>query len=169
MKKVSRLKKQRNQAARQAWYRHCIVIGAMLLSCGTVARADGTNTPAVKPLTPEQLYEGGKDTYNNWVDLSVGGLMTSGNNAQAQQQYQLSNDPFGGISDLHLQQDVAKKTTLTLDGHALFNQNDYKLSFDLRREDFGYVRVDVSDYRTWYNGAGGFFQPTGIQYQLPND
>ncbi len=159
-------KKQREQAVRRAWYRRCIMVAAMLLSCGASARAGGTNSPA---LTPEQLFEGGTNTYNNWVDLSVGGLMFNGNAAQAQQQYQMQNDAFGGISDLHLQQEVAKKTTLTMDGHALFNQNDYKLSFDLRREDFGYVRVDVSDYRTWYNGAGGFFPPTGIQYQLPND
>jgi hypothetical protein len=161
--------KSRDLAARQAWYRHCITVGAMLLSCGTVAGAGSTNSPAVKPLTPEQSYEGGKDTYNNWVDLSVGDLMVHGNTAQAQQQYQLSKDPFGGISDLHLQQDVAKKTTLTIDGHALFDQNDYKLTLDLRREDFGYVKVNATDFRTWYNGAGGYFPPTGTQYQLPGD
>ena len=64
---------------------------------------------------------------------------------------------------------MGKKTTLTVDGHALFDQNDYKLTLDLRREDFGYIRVDVSDYRTWYNGAGGYYPPTGVQYQLPDD
>ncbi|MEJ0090158.1 MAG: hypothetical protein WDM80_10485 [Limisphaerales bacterium] len=62
-----------------------------------------------------------------------------------------------------------RKTTLTLDGHALFDQNDYKMTFRLQREDFGYIKVNVTDFRTWYNGAGGFFPPTGIQYQLPND
>ena len=166
MKTKPSTKKQRHLAARRAWYRRCIMVGAMLLSCETAARADGTNSPA---LMPAQLYEGGTNTYNNWVDLSVGDLMVNGSAAQAQQQYQMQKDVFGGISDLHLQQDVAKKTTLTLDGHALFDQNDYKLTLDLRREDFGYVRVNVTDFRTWYNGAGGFFPPTGIQYQLPND
>ena len=81
----------------------------------------------------------------------------------------MSNEPFGGISDLHLQQDVAKKTTLTVDGHALFDQNDYKLTLGLQREEFGYVRFNVSDFRTWYNGAGGFYPPSKMQYQLPND
>ena len=150
--------KQRELAARRVWYRRCIVVAAMLLSCGASARADNTNPPA---LTPEQLYEGGTNAYNNWVDLSVGGLMTSGNNAQAQQQYQLQQDAFGGISDLHLQQDVDKKTTLTLDGHALFDQNDYSVELRFEREDFGYVRVHATDFRTWYNGAGGYFPPTG--------
>src|SRR5580693_5629152 len=115
MKTKHPTKTQRGLAARRAWYRHCIVVGAMLVSCGTVARADSTsNSPAVKPLTPGQLYEGGKDSYDNWVDLSVGGLFVNQNTAQAQQQLQLSKDPFGGISDLHLQQNIDKKTTLTL-------------------------------------------------------
>ncbi len=137
-----------------------------MLAGGASARAGSTNSPA---LTPEQSFEGGTNTYSNWIDLGVGGLMTSGNTAQAQQRYQLSNEPFGGISDLHLQQDVAKNTTLTLDGHALFDQNDYKLTLDLQREDFGYVKINANDFRTWYNGAGGYFPPTGLQYQLPND
>jgi hypothetical protein len=118
-------------------------------------------------MTPEQMFEGGDKTYNNWVELGLGGLITSGNTAQAQQWYKLSNDPFGGISDLHLQKDVAKGTTLTLDGHSLFDQNDYKLLLGLQREDFGYVRFNITDFRTWYNGAGGYYD--GKQYQLPND
>jgi len=161
--------KQREQAARQAWYRRCIV-GAMLMACGTSARADSTNSPAVKPLTPQQMYEGGKDTYTDWVELSTGGLMTSsGSTAQAQQQYQLSKGVFGGISDLHMQQEVAKNTTVTLDGHALFDQNDYKVILGLSREELGYVKFTASDFRTWYNGAGGYYPPTGLQYRLPND
>ena len=89
--------KQREQAANRAWYRRCIIVVAMLMSGGATARADSsTNAPAVKPavvkpavkapkpLTQPQLYEGGKETYNNWVDFSAGGLMTSGKNAQAQ-------------------------------------------------------------------------------------
>ncbi len=136
----------------------------MLLTCGTHARAGETNAPA---LTPEQAFEGGTKSYNNWVELGVGGLFTSGSTAQAQQQYRLSNDPFGGVSDLHLQKDVAKNTTLTMDGHALFDQNDYKLILGLQREDFGYIKLNLTDFRTWYNGAGGFYD--NKQYQLPND
>jgi hypothetical protein len=146
------------------------VIGAMLLTCGAPARAGDTNRPA---MTPGQMFEGGTNTYNNWVDLSVGGLMVHGNTAQAQQRYQLSNEPFGGISDLHLQQDIAKGTTFSLDGHSLFDQHDYKLVLGLQRDELGYVRFNVSNFRTWYNGAGGYlnFPPAhaGMQYRLPND
>ena len=119
-------------------------------------------------MTPGQMFEGGAKSYDNWVELGVGDLFTSGSQAQAQQQYQLSNDPFGGVSDLHLQKEVAKKTTLTLDGHSLFDQNDYKVTLGLQREDFGYIKFNVTDFRTWYNGAGGFYN--GAQYPLlPNN
>ena len=115
------------------------------------------------------MFEGGKDTYNDWVELSAGGLFTQGSTAQAQQQYQRSNGAFGGISDLHLEQAVAKKTMLTLDGHALFDQNDYKMILGLSREELGYVRFNVSNFRTWYNGAGGYYPPARLQYRLAND
>ena len=164
MKTKTPSKEQRDQAARRAWYRRCIMIGAMLLSYGATARAGDTNAPS---MTPGQLFEGGTKSYDNWVELGMGGLITSGSAAQAQQRYQLSNDPFGGVSDLHLQKDVAKGTTLTLDGHALFDQNDYKLILGLQREDFGYLKFNVTDFRTWCNGAGGYYNDK--QYQLPND
>jgi hypothetical protein len=150
----------------QARYRRCIWLVAMLLAGGASARAGDTNSPA---LTPEQTFEGGTNAYSNWIELGAGGLMTSGNRAQAQQRYQLSDDPFGGISDLHLQKDVAPKTTLTLDGYSLFDQHDYKAILALQREDFGYIRFNATGFRTWNNGAGGYYPPTGIQYQLLND
>src|ERR1039458_5597652 len=134
MKTKSQSKKQPARASRRAWSCRC-VIGAMLLTCGAPVRAGDTNRPA---MTGGTLVGVWCYTYNNWVDLSVGGLMVHGNTAQAQQRYQLSNEPFGGISDLHLQQDIAKGTTFTLDGHSLFDQHDYKMVLGLQRDELGY-------------------------------
>ena len=41
-----------------------------------------TNAPkatVAPPLSPEQFFEGGATTYNNWIDLSAGGFITKGN------------------------------------------------------------------------------------------
>jgi hypothetical protein len=165
MKTKSRSKKRQNKASRRSWPRRC-AIGAMLLTCGAQAQAGDTNSP---PMTPGQIFEGGTNAYNNWVDFSVGGLRVHGNTAQAQQRYQVTSGAFGGISDFHFQQDIAKGTTFSLDGYSLFDQNDYKVIFGLQRDDLGYVRVNVNNFRTWYNGAGGYYPPTGTQYRLPND
>jgi hypothetical protein len=139
------------------------------------ARASTTNAPVAAStapaleLTPEQMFEGGTNTYNNWVDVSAGGFITGGNNKQFEQQHQTSRGAFGGVEDFHFQQDVAKGTTLIVDGRALFDNHDYKLSLDLEKEKVGYVKFSYNQYRTWYNGDGGFYAPTGAYYPLSGD
>ena len=133
-----------------------------------------TNAPASKatapaPLTPEQMFEGGAKTYNNWIDLSTGGFISSGNKSQFQQRHQTSGGAFGGIEDFHYQADVAKDTTLTTDGRAIFDNDDYKLSLGLTKEKLGYARFSYSQYRSWSNGDGGFSPPTGMYYPMSGD
>src|SRR5947207_9443084 len=69
----------------------------VLVSASGLSAAD-TNTPsaAPAPLTPAQIFEGGTNAYNNWLDLSVGGFFTGGNRSQFQQRHQTSNGAFGG-------------------------------------------------------------------------
>ena len=52
-------------------------------------------------MTPEQIFEGGTNTYNNWIEFGVGGFLTKGNKSQVQQRNQNSGGVFGGIEDLH--------------------------------------------------------------------
>ena len=147
--------KRRTPAARRVGCSCGILIAAWILVSEAAAQAGTTNGPAAKLLTPLETFEGGQATYDNWVEIYTGGLMTQGSTAQAQSLYQLHSGPFGGIRDLHWQQAVAKKTTLTLDGHALFDQNDYQVTLGLQREELGYLRFKAGNFRTWYNGAGG--------------
>ena len=171
MKTKSQSRPPGELGARRKWCRRCLLTAAMLVSGGAAA-ADSTNSPAAKPvepLTPSQAFEGGSDTCNNWIEFGVGDLMTGGNRAQAQQSNHARQGVFGGISDFHLQEDVAKKTTFTADGHALLDQNDYKLTLGLSRDNFGYLKVSAQDFRTWYDGAGGYYPPTRTPYNLSND
>jgi hypothetical protein len=125
--------------------------------------------PAPKPLTPEQMFEGGATTYNNWVELGVGGFATHGNDASFQRQQQNTFGLFGGIEDLHYQGSPAKGTTFTIDGHSIFDSHDYLLNLELAREKLGYLRFSASEFRTWYDGDGGFYPPTGTYYPLSPD
>jgi hypothetical protein len=121
------------------------------------------------PMTPEQFFEGGTNTYNNWIELGMGGFLTKGNKAQAQQQNQNSSGAFGGIQDLHIQQEVSKGTTMTVDGQSIFDENDYKLSLGVEKEKLGYLRFSASQFKSWYNGDGGFYPPTGAYFGQPGD
>src|SRR5215472_7325135 len=152
------------QNHRSHWWAILLGVGATL---STVAAADtATNAPAASTpeLTPQQMFEGGTNTYNNWIDLSAGGFFKGGNEAQAQQQHHTSTGAFGGIEHLHFQGDVAKGTTFSLDGRSIFDNHDYDLSLGLSREKLGYLRFSFSEFRTWYNDDGGFFQPSGLYF-----
>ena len=97
---------------------------------------------APAPLTPEQMFEGGTNSFSNWIDLSAGGFMTSGNQAQFQQRHETKGGAFGGVEDFHYQADLAKGTTMTADGHAIFDNDDYKLSLGVTREKLGSVGLE---------------------------
>lgn len=139
------------------------VVGASLLAVGLRAQA-------ANALTPAQQFEGGTNTYNNWIELSAGGLMTSGNKAGAEQQDFLNQTGvFGGIADLHYQTQVAKKTTLTLDGHSIFDNHNYQIGLKLEREGLGFIRASFENFRTWDANDGGYNPVTGVAYPNRGD
>jgi len=140
--------------------------GVTLLAAGVSAQgADSTNQVAkVEKLTPAQQYEGGAETYNNWIELGGGDFFSTGNKAQAQQNTGLNNGGFGGIDDAHYQTDIAKKTTLTMDGRYIPANHDYKFGLGVQKEDFGFIRFSYENFRTYDSGNGGYAPVPGIAY-----
>lgn len=163
------LQRRSQKPTAQWWWVAAFLAGA--ITSPLLAADTDTNAPAASPtaLTPEQIFEGGTNSYNNWVDVSAGGFITGGNNRQFQQQHQTTRGAVGGIEDFHFQQELAKGTTLTTDGRALFDNHDYKLSLDLEKEKTGFLRFSYNQYRTWYNGDGGFYGPTDAWFPMSGD
>src|SRR6201987_5277398 len=90
----------------------------VLVFAGTFAaagvRAGTSDEKTVATATEEQPEE-----YKNWIELAIGGVITSGDRAQFEQEHRLPGDQvYGGIQDLHYEQTVGKNATLTVDGHA---------------------------------------------------
>lgn len=140
-------------------------LGAMLLFAGSHVRADdSTNAPSA-----QEMFEGGPETYSNWVELSAGGFFTQGNAAEARQSLHLGNSVFGGIEDLHYEKYVNKTTLFAIDGRSILDNHDYSLSLKVQNDDWGYVRMHFENFRTWYNGGGGYYPPAGVRYDLPDD
>jgi hypothetical protein len=137
------------------------VVGVSLLAAALRAHA--------ADLKPEQQFEGGTNSYDNWLELSTGGMITQGNSSQAVQRERLNVGPFGGIEDFHYQTEVAKKTTFTIDGRAIADNNDYKLGLKLEKEDLGYIRFYFENFRTWEAGDGGLSPVDRLSYQFPNN
>lgn len=161
MKNKSR-KSEKRCAARRKMIFAQYVAGLTLLVLGAQAKAGDAPTP-------EQIYEGGTNAYSNWIELGTGALLTQDYAGGAEQHTELNSGAFGGIQDLHYQVNVAKQTTLTIDGHSIFDDHDYQFGLGLKKEDLGFINFDVENFRTWYSGAGGYLPENGTAYSLPMD
>ncbi len=154
--------KIRKWAARRRW-------AAILGVCAAAGIASGADTNAPVVLKPDQFFEGGDKSYDNWVDISAGGFFASGSRAEAQRDRQAPLGALGGIEDFHYQAQVAKNTILSFDGRAIFDDRNYRFKAALEKEKLGYLRFSFDEFRTWYNGNGGYYPPTGMFYPQGGD
>jgi hypothetical protein len=104
----------------------------------------------------------------NWIELAIGGVNIAGDDAQFKQEHRMSGDVFGGIQDLHLDQAIGKKGQLTVDGHAIFDNHDYDVKVDFTYQGIGYIRAGYTEFRSWYDGNGGFFPGGDIFFAPPH-
>jgi hypothetical protein len=124
--------------------------------------------PAAETDTAPKLDEPVKTEadYRNWFDVSVGGNLVSGNRARFMQRHQVPHDVHGGVESFHYEQDIGKRGLLEIDGRGIFDNDDYALRLNLEHPDWGYVRAGYREYRTWYDGSGGFLPSTGAFLRL---
>ena len=125
-----------------------------------VARRRNTGRPARPKRRPPEL--------KNWIEIGIGGVITDGDRAQFEQEHHRPGDEvFGGIQDLHYEQTIGKDVQLTLDGHAIFDTNDYGIVLELSKPKLGYIRFGYDEFRTWYDGNAGYFRPNGEFFPPP--
>lgn len=128
-----------------------MALGAVFL-CGVTAFAEAA--------TPQD-----ETAFNNWITPSFGGLIINGNQAQFQQANPTTGPVNGGIQDMHYQQDLKNNSFFKIDGHALFDNNDYKVILELSQQDLGYIKAGYTGFTSYFNGNGGYLAPTA---GLPN-
>ncbi|MEI9961537.1 MAG: hypothetical protein WDM76_10535 [Limisphaerales bacterium] len=104
--------------------------------------------------------------FNNWITLGVGSTFVSGDKAQFQHQHDTKTGPYGGVEDFHWQEFVGKKGMFTVDGRGIFDNHDYSIRLDLSDPDKGFLRAGFTQFRTWYDGSGGFFPQNGQWFSL---
>ncbi|PYI91751.1 MAG: hypothetical protein DME97_12725 [Verrucomicrobia bacterium] len=132
---------------------------ALVLTCSL--RAGETKVTENGTAVEEETAAG-----KNWIELAIGGVNIAGDDAQFKQEHRMSGDVFGGINDLHLEQAIGKKGQLTIDGHATFDNHDYDVKIDLTVPNVGYIRAGYTEFRSWYDGNGGFY-PIGDTWFQP--
>src|SRR2546423_5366893 len=105
--------------------------------------------------------EEGESSAKNWIELGIGGVNIGGDDAQFKQEHRKSGDVFGGIQDLHYEATMGKGT-LIIDGRAMCDNSDYDWKIDFTQPGVGYVRGGYTEFRTWYDGNGGFEPVSGL-------
>ena len=120
---------------------------------------DGKSTTST---TTEEAPE-----YKNWIELGIGGLIINGDAAQFKQEHRMSGDVYGGIQDLHFEQTVGKDGLFSIDGHAIWDNNDYDVKLELSKPNVGYIKAGFTEFRSWYDGNGGFFPHNGGTFFPP--
>jgi hypothetical protein len=137
-----------------------IQMAAVLLLVGfatrTVAAEEGQPAKGADEQKKEIAPQDTPTEYRNWVEPSVGGVFIDGDKAAFQRRHSLRRGAFGGIEDLHLETDVGKRGLLTIDGRGIFDNHDYDVRLGLSHPEIGYVRGGYREFRTWYDGSGGF-------------
>lgn len=122
-----------------------IVSGSVLLLSGAEIRA------------ADKAQSDAFPNYESYIKVSGQAASITGNEAAFQNRTGRPSDGGVGIEDLHLSKDLNKTTTLVIDGKALTGSEDYLAQFKVTKNEVGSVDVGYKRFRTFYDGAGGFF------------
>jgi hypothetical protein len=123
--------------------------------------ADKAGTGSKPAMTPGE--------YRNWVELSVGNVFTAGDEAAFMHRSNLKKGPFGGVEDFHFEQDIGQRGLFQIDGRGIFDNHDYSLTLDLSHPELGYIRGGYREFRTYYDGSGGFSPTSNAWVTLYNE
>lgn len=129
------------------WQWTLVVAGTMLV--GLAATAAGEQKADAEAVDNTE--------YNNWITLGVGSPFVNGDSQAFRQRYQRNKRVFGGIEDFHWEQNVGKKGLFELNGHGIYDENNYGMDLKLSGPDTGYIKAGYAQFRTWNDNSGGFY------------
>lgn len=107
--------------------------------------------------------------FSNSVTVGVGSVFTDGDKAQFQRIQQLRSSTYGGLEELHYENSIGKKGSLSIDGHGIYNDNNYGLQFNLKHPEIGFLRAGYNEFRNYYDGSGGYSSTSNRWVHLYND
>jgi hypothetical protein len=140
----------------------------VLVFAGTFAAAGVRGGTSDGKAVTATATEEQPEEYKNWIELSIGGVITNGDRAQFEQQHWLpGGQPYGGIQDLHFEGTFDKNGVFSVDGHALWDFNDYDITVQLSKPNLGYIKAGYTEFRTWYDGNAGFFPHNDVFFNPP--
>ena len=139
----------------------------VLVFAGTFAAAGlrgGTErSKTVATATEEQPEE-----YKNWIELGY-----RGSDHERRSRAVRTGTPATRRSGLRrhpgsaLRRNFRQKRLFSVDGHALWDINDYDITVQLAKPNLGYIKAGYTEFRSWYDGNAGFFPHNDVFFDPP--
>ncbi len=95
------------------------------------------------------------------IIVSATGSLVHDDASHFKQRQRVDDNAIGGLEKLYLEWLTGEDGTLRLQGRAIAGNNDYLLRLDYEALDKAFVSGGYREFRTWSDGAGGFFPPNG--------
>jgi hypothetical protein len=142
--------------------RFLVLVCAGVLAASALRAGETTDGKAATTTAEEE------PEYKNWIELGIGGTIVNGDNAQFEQEHRLpASTAYGGIQDLHFEETVGKNGLFSVDGHAIWDTNDYDITVQLSQPKLGYIKAGFTEFRSWYDGNGAFFPHNDVFFSPP--
>ena len=136
------------------------------------------------PLTPAQV-----DALRAWIDQgadwgtnsappaltfsiepAAGWIGVHGDNKKFRELEGLQEGWSGGADHFSFSEQLAPDKKLTVEGHALMPQHDFKVTLALDQKDLGFVHSGFEEWRRYYDDTGGYYPLfTPSSYSLEQD
>lgn len=84
-------------------------------------------------------------------------IFVDGDSGRFREHHWTKEGYVGGISDFSAHHTFANGTALSAEGHALIDQNDLATELSLKKDGLGFVDLDFSEFRKYFDGNGGVY------------
>jgi hypothetical protein len=95
--------------------------------------------------------------FDNYITFGGTATDLSGAKPAFQARTQTAKQGAAGIEEMSYNYELSKQTNLQVDGKALPGAENYLLQFRLTKNEVGSFEAGYKQFRTFYDGAGGFF------------
>ena len=68
----------------------------------------------------------------------------------------------GGLQHFSFEEQIGADKKVSVEGRALFPDNDFQIKLSLEKNDLGFVRAGFEEWRRYYDDTGGFYRPFSI-------
>lgn len=106
--------------------------------------------------------------FSGSISFATGGALVEGDRGRYQLHQQQRKSGFIGIEELTLTREIGD-STLTLEGHALYGNEDYRIAVKWVDPEKGFIAAGAESYRVFYDASGGYFRPTDLAFDLFDD